>query len=180
MSTSAPPTASTPLTSQTQPQVPDPSKSPDRERTAQARAAVTAHLSAIGEQHLRPLEQRALDIKANSSTIDKQEAALTKQTQELEKESDKLHREADQTSKMLKELGDIQNWAEVLERDLLVVEETLRMGEGEDLGWETEEEDDGDGIEGDGIEGCDEESGKDPTKENEEETAHTGPGTHPS
>lgn len=32
----------------------------------------------------------------------------------------------------MKELGDIQNWAEVLERDLLVVEEALRMGEGEE------------------------------------------------
>ena len=40
----------------------------------------------------------------------------------------------------LKELGDIQNWAEVLERDLLVLEETMRMGEGEESGWETEEE----------------------------------------
>ena len=35
----------------------------------------------------------------------------------------------------LKELGDIQNWAEVLERDLLVVEEAVRMGE-EVVGWE--------------------------------------------
>ena len=40
----------------------------------------------------------------------------------------------------LKELGDIQNWAEVLERDLLVLEETMRIGEGEESGWETEEE----------------------------------------
>lgn len=29
----------------------------------------------------------------------------------------------------MKELGDIQNWAEVLERDLLVLEETVREGE---------------------------------------------------
>ena len=29
----------------------------------------------------------------------------------------------------LKEIGDVQNWAEVIERDLLVLEETVRMVE---------------------------------------------------
>ena len=47
---------------------------------------------------------------------------------------------ANDAADKLKELGDIQNWAEVLERDLLVLEETMRMGEGEESGWETEEE----------------------------------------
>ena len=38
---------------------------------------------------------------------------------------------ADESRGKLKEIGDIQNWAEILERDLLVLEETVRLGEGE-------------------------------------------------
>ena len=40
----------------------------------------------------------------------------------------------------MKELGDLQNWAEVLERDLRVVEQALEWGEGGEEGWETAEE----------------------------------------
>ncbi|KAL9127444.1 MAG: hypothetical protein Q9217_003681 [Psora testacea] len=169
MSSSTPPAASTPPTSIA------PSQAPDPERTAQARAAVTAHLSALGEQHLKPLKQRASDIRASSSAIDKQEAALRKQTEGLEKESKKLHKEADEASKKLKELGDIQNWAEVLERDLLVVEETLRMGEGEDLGWETEEGEERHGEERGEEGGGGNENGNGARKETNEESVHAAP-----
>ena len=34
----------------------------------------------------------------------------------------------------------MQNWAEVLERDIRVLEEAVAMGEGETLGWEGEDE----------------------------------------
>jgi len=34
---------------------------------------------------------------------------------------------ADNSRGKLKEIGDIQNWAEMIERDFLVVEETLRL-----------------------------------------------------
>lgn len=59
----------------------------------------------------------------------------------LADESKKHQKVADDAAGKLKELGDIQNWAEVLERDMLVIEEALKMGEGEDSGWETEEAD---------------------------------------
>ena len=70
----------------------------------------------------------------------------------MEKESNKLKKEAEGTEKKLRELGDIQNWAEVLERDLRVLEETVTLGEGGDVGWSDEEEWEGD-EEGDGEEG---------------------------
>lgn len=47
----------------------------------------------------------------------------------MKKETGKYNKAAEQARGKLKELGDIQNWAEVLERDLLVLEETVREGE---------------------------------------------------
>ena len=123
---------------------PSPSQSeplpPDPHRTAEAKAAFTAHLTAIGNSHISALESRVSDIHSNSRAISKQEDDLAKSTKKLAEESRKHQKVADDAAGKLKELGDIQNWAEVLERDLLVLEETMRMGEGEESGWETEEE----------------------------------------
>lgn len=117
----------------------EPPPPPDPHRTAEAKAAVTAHLTAIGNSYTSALETRASDIQNNSIVISKQEENVTKQTKKLADESKKHQKVADDAAGKLKELGDIQNWAEVLERDLLVIEEALKMGEGEDSGWETEE-----------------------------------------
>ncbi|MCJ1458237.1 hypothetical protein MMC28_008608 [Mycoblastus sanguinarius] len=113
---------------------------PDPQRTAEARAAFTAHLASIGNSHISSLETRVSDIRNNSTAISKQEDEIAKQTKKLAAESKKHQKVADEARGKLKELGDIQNWAEVLERDLLVLEETMRMGEGGEDGWETEEE----------------------------------------
>ena len=51
-----------------------------------------------------------------------------------------MHKAAEKQQEKLKELGDVQNWAEVLERDIRVLEEAVAMGEGETLGWEGEDE----------------------------------------
>ena len=160
MSTSTPP-SSTPPTSTTS-TVPPPNNStqssgapadasPDPERTAQARAALTTHLNALGNSHLQPLEARAKDIHAASSSLESQKTKLEKQTKDLEKESEKLHKQAEKQQDKLRELGDIQNWAEVLERDIRVLEETVKMGEGERMEWE-EEDDDEAGLLEDGRE----------------------------
>ena len=74
---------------------------------------------------------------------------MDRQTEKLAKDARKQQRGADEAAGKLKELGDIQNWAEVLERDLLVLEETVRMGE---EGWVTE----GEGEEGEEGEGGEE------------------------
>ena len=123
---------------------PSPSQSdpppPDPRRTAEAKAAFTAHLTAIGNSHISALESRVSDIHGNSKAISKQEDDLARSTKKLAEETRKHQKMANDAAGKLKELGDIQNWAEVLERDLLVLEETMRMGEGEESGWETEEE----------------------------------------
>ena len=106
---------------------------PDPQRTAEARAAFTAHLTSIGNSHISSLEGRVSDIHNNSAAILKQENDVAKQTKKLATEAKKQQKVADDAAGKLKELGDIQNWAEVLERDLLVLEETMKMGEaGED------------------------------------------------
>ena len=132
-------TMSSSATAPSSPSQPDPSP-PDPRRTAEAKAAFTAHLTAIGNSHISALESRASDIHSNSKAISKQEDNLTKSTKKLAEETKKHQKMANDAAGKLKELGDIQNWAEVLERDLLVLEETMRMGDGEESGWETEEE----------------------------------------
>lgn len=49
---------------------------------------------------------------------------------DLGKESARYAKMANESGAKLKELGDIQNWAEMLERELLVLEEAVGNGEG--------------------------------------------------
>ena len=54
---------------------------------------------------------------------------MVKATEGLRKEGDKLKKVADEGMRRVKELGNVQNWAEMLERDFLVLGETLRLVE---------------------------------------------------
>jgi Skp family chaperone for outer membrane proteins len=99
-------------------------------RTAEARDAVTATLSSVGSSYDAELQRRAADLHANSKAIEKQENELKKQTAALAKQTAQWEKLVDTSTKKLKEIGDVQNWAEVMERDLLVIEETLRLVEG--------------------------------------------------
>jgi len=103
--------------------------SPER-RTAEARVAVSASLAAIGGSYDKDMRRRAADLHSNSAAIARQEKELAKQTAGLAKHSVQWQKMADASTKKLNEIGDIQNWAEMIERDLLVVEETLRLAEG--------------------------------------------------
>lgn len=100
--------------------------------TAEARAAVTASLASVGSSVDSEMRTRAADLHANSEAIKKQEKELAKQTAVLSKQSAQWQKLADTSTKKLNEIGDIQNWAEMIERDLLVLEETLRLVEGKD------------------------------------------------
>lgn len=101
-------------------------------RTAEARAAVVASLNSVGSSLDVDLRDRAANLHSNSAALSKQEADLAKQTAALSKQSTQWQKMADNSREKLKEIGDIQNWAELIERDLLVVEETLRIAEGGD------------------------------------------------
>lgn len=97
---------------------------------AEARAAFIASLESAGSNYDNRMQRRAADLHANSAAISKQEAQVQKNTAALAKESAKWQKELDKTTKGLKEFGDQQNFAEMMERDFLVLEETLRLVEG--------------------------------------------------
>lgn len=108
--------------------------SPSPQQTAEARAAFTASLLSAGTSTVESdLKARAGDLHANTAAIDRQEQALLKETKNLGKESDKWQRVVDDGARGVKETGDVQNWAEMLERDLCVLEDTLAMVDEENV-----------------------------------------------
>ena len=112
--------------------------------TADARAAFLATLQhAGGSRADAVLQGRARDIAANASVLAKQDERVTKETADLARTGDGLSELVDAGGKGLKEVGDVQNWAEMLERELQVLEETVRIVEAGE-----EEEEEGVGREG--------------------------------
>jgi len=99
------------------------------ERTAEARAAFIASLNSVGSNLDAELQARAKNLHANANALGKQEADVEKQTKELAKQNDQMQKLVNQTADGLKDFGDMQNWAEMMERDLLVLEETLKLVE---------------------------------------------------
>lgn len=104
---------------------------------SEARAAVLATLSSAGASYTSQLQTRAADLHANSAAIDKQQSQLTQARKGLATETAKLEKEVDKALKGMRDFGDVQNWAEMLERDFMVLEETMRLVEG---GGEVERE----------------------------------------
>ncbi|KAH8811589.1 hypothetical protein F5884DRAFT_281767 [Xylogone sp. PMI_703] len=114
-------------------------------QVAEARAALEASMNNIGSSLDANLRSRAQNLHANAAVLDKQQKDLVKATDGLKKETEKLRKLASEGSRKVKELGDVQNWAEMLERDFLVLEETLRLveeGSEGDSEWSTETDSD--------------------------------------
>lgn len=97
---------------------------------AEARAAVIASLESAGSNHDSHFQQRAADIHSNAIAIANQEDEIKRNTNALEKEHLKWKKEADRATAGLKAVGHVQNWAELMERDFMVLEETMRLVEG--------------------------------------------------
>lgn len=101
---------------------------------AEARAAVVA---SIGNMLDSELQSRAGILHENAAALEKQERDVLRATEGLRRETQKLKAEADKAARKVKELGNVQNWAEVLERGFLVLEETVRLAnDGSDDGSE--------------------------------------------
>ncbi|KAL2293660.1 hypothetical protein FJTKL_05499 [Diaporthe vaccinii] len=96
----------------------------EQEQIAQARTALVA---SIGNTLDHELQTRASLLHSNQAAIEKQERDVERALADLRREDDKLLKVLNQGSRQVKELGDVQNWAERLERDFLVLEETMRL-----------------------------------------------------
>lgn len=84
-------------------------------------------MASIGNTLDHELQTRASLLHANQAAIEKQERDVEKALADLRREDDKLLKVLNNGSRQVKELGDVQNWAERLERDFLVLEETMRL-----------------------------------------------------
>ncbi|KAK7735220.1 hypothetical protein SLS53_007610 [Cytospora paraplurivora] len=115
-----------------QPSPTNPSHLPTQSQQAQISQARTALVASIGNMLDHELQTRAGLLHANQAAIERQERDVTRALEALRREDDKLMRLLDGGSRKVKELGDVQNWAERMERDFLVLEETMRLvGEGD-------------------------------------------------
>ena len=104
---------------------------PDSSRTAEAKTAFTASLNSIGTNYDHPLRARAENLHSTEAILRGQEEQVAEATAGLGRQNREMEGLLDGGREGLKEIGDVQNWAEVLERDLLVVEEVLRDVEGD-------------------------------------------------
>lgn len=105
------------------------------QHVTEARAAVVA---SIGNLVDRELQGRATMLHGNAAAIARQEGEVARATEALRRENDKLSKVVNDAARKVKEAGNVQNWAEVLERDFLVLEETLRLvrkGSGDEESW---------------------------------------------
>lgn len=99
------------------------------QRTREALAAFTATLHSVGANLEIPLRERAATLQSNDVALERQEAELVNCTQKLAKQNAQWEGVAEETRRGLKEIGDVQNWAEMIERDLLVLEDMMECVE---------------------------------------------------
>lgn len=99
-------------------------------RTEEAKTAFTATLTSVSQNLDSELIERTKILHSNASALGKQTEDVRQATADLGRRNDELEKVVDEGWAGLKEIGDVQNWAELIERDLLVLEETLRLVEG--------------------------------------------------
>ncbi|KAH6688551.1 hypothetical protein F5X68DRAFT_205881 [Plectosphaerella plurivora] len=95
-----------------------------QQHVAEARSAVVASISNLLDSEL---QSRATVLHSNAAALDKQERDVVRATDGLRRENDKLAKFSAEGARRVKELGNVQYWAEVLEREFLVLEETMRL-----------------------------------------------------
>ncbi|CCX04298.1 GCN5-like 1 [Pyronema domesticum] len=101
-------------------------------RADEARAVLTREIHNLGSTVDIELRDRITNIHSNANALDKQSQQLRNKTNQLAKTTKQWGSMADNARGKLKEIGDIQNWAEMIEHDLMVIEETLRIVHDED------------------------------------------------
>lgn len=127
MSTTSPPTSGSSHAVPSSVSSVPPSQLDNERQLAEARAVLLATMNNVGSRFDPDLQERSRNLHANTAVISKQETNLMTATKKLAKETDKLKIVADKGLKTLKDAGNLQNFSEVLDRDLLILEETMRL-----------------------------------------------------
>ncbi|KAL6249894.1 hypothetical protein RBB50_003750 [Rhinocladiella similis] len=102
------------------------------QRTAEAKRAFTASLTAAGTSIDAELEARAKTIHSNAKALLEQEDQLRKQTTAVAKDADSLEKLLKKTKHTVDSLGDLDSMLADLEADMVTMEETLRLAEEND------------------------------------------------
>jgi predicted nucleic acid-binding Zn-ribbon protein len=102
---------------------------PDQTSSTKSTSTLVA---ATLREHTAPLTEQTETIISASQSISAQRRILVQDTQKLSRQAQELEKTLGQSVDQLKEMGDLQNWAEVVFRDISVIEETLRMVEEEE------------------------------------------------
>lgn len=110
----------------------------EEQQQKEALAAFTATLHSVGTNLEAPLRDRASTIQSNAAALQKQETELAENTARLARQNAQWTGLADETREGLKEIGDVQNWAELIERDLLIMEEMMDGVEAKERATEQE------------------------------------------
>ncbi|KAI1815777.1 hypothetical protein GGS20DRAFT_312856 [Poronia punctata] len=103
---------------------PNPNPPNSQLHVTEARKAIVASMSNMLDSEL---QSRASLLHSNAAALSRQEQDVARATDALRRENDKLAKVAKDASRKIKELGNVQNWAELLEMDFLVLEETMRL-----------------------------------------------------
>lgn len=89
-------------------------------------------VTTLGAQIDSDLRSRITTIHQNAQSLESQSRTVQSRTAALSKTTKQWSGVAEGARSRLKEIGDIQNWAEMIEHDLMVIEETLNIVYGEE------------------------------------------------
>ena len=102
------------------------------QRTAEAKAAFTASLKSVGASLDADLQARAKIIHENARELQKQEERAERDLKQLRNQNDEMQKDVDKTKSSLAQYDDLEEIEAQLERDLMTIEETLRIVEDDD------------------------------------------------
>ncbi|KAF8419449.1 GCN5-like protein 1-domain-containing protein [Tirmania nivea] len=95
--------------------------------TEESRKQLHTSLTTLGSQIDADLRDRITTIHQNAQSLETQTRTLKNRTAALSKTTRQWSGMAESARSKLKEIGDIQNWAEMIEHELLVMEEAMNI-----------------------------------------------------
>ncbi|KAF8472075.1 GCN5-like 1 [Kalaharituber pfeilii] len=96
-------------------------------RAEESRKHLHTTLHNLGSQIDTDLRDRITTIHQNAQSLETQTRTLKNRTAALSKTTRQWSAMTEGARSRLKEIGDIQNWAEMIEHELLVMEETMNI-----------------------------------------------------